>query len=131
MNFGVLLGRKPGEMLEVVDEMCLVVKTALERNGSPVDIVFGIDRTNCFLKPHYLEIGLWVYTDLLAKHLGEVFLRIPDLAIHVRDVQGVRPFGHFTDRELNTPIQLHFRNEFRDKKIFKYPKAGHYVSGLN
>ena len=56
MNLSVLLGREAGEVFEIIDEMRLIVKAAFKRDLAPIDIVGGIDRSHCFLKPHYLQI---------------------------------------------------------------------------
>ena len=79
MDRGVLFGRKPRVMFEIVNEMGLVVKTAVERYMTPFDRMVPIDRRDSFLKSHDLQIGLGSNTDLLSEHRREMLLRVADL----------------------------------------------------
>ncbi len=79
VDLRVLLGRKTGVMLEIVDEMGLVVKTALERDLTPIDGWISINGQDRFLKPHDPEIGLRRYANVLSKHGREMLWRVTDL----------------------------------------------------
>lgn len=79
VDLGILLRCEAGKMLEIVDEMGLVVKAAIDGDHSPIYVCRGIDGPYRFLKSHYFQIRFRRNPDLFAKHLGKVLLRIADL----------------------------------------------------
>ena len=54
-------------MFEIINEMGLIVKSAIQRDLSPVYRAGLIDLKNRFLKPHDLEKGFWRDADLAAE----------------------------------------------------------------
>ena len=89
----IFIGREPREVLEVMDKVRLVVKTAFQGDLAPTDGGLILDGANCLLEAHDLQVLFGRNSHLPFEQVDEVFLRIADLLAEMVQALG----GRFMD----------------------------------
>ena len=83
--FQIFGGSDAGERLEVVNEVRLVIVTAVQCQMRPIDLAEGMRRANDSLKPADAAEKFRRQADLIVKHFDESALAKSDLPYHLRN----------------------------------------------